>query len=486
MNKNALFEYMKKVNRVNIYSFLGISITLFLMAFLSNQSVFYLPAGVILAGSGLSAIMAYKKILERFIGYICILCTAFTAFYVTYFMDHPSRPLAIFSVVVVISFSALYLNKFIFLFAALVANIGVIIFQYTLNMMSANQFINVLAVINFVVLLLYLLTKWGSDLVISVAEKEERTSMLLHKLEETMKILKENTALLDKDIESSRLNLQTLNSASSAVTDTVRELAKGVTEQAISIIQISNMIGSATEKVSETYGLSKNLLMVSSSASEAINENYNNVLHMDEQMNIINGAVGKLLETVGELNQNTESIASFLESINDIAEKTNMLALNAAIEAARAGETGKGFAVVAAEVRKLAEQSTQTVKQINEITRSIKEKNQTVMEKILNGSNAVSKGKEAAARTNESFGKIQIAFNEIDGFIKNQLDAIEYINNFINVVNIESENIAGISEEHSAAVEEILASVEEQGTSIENLYNFMQEIKKSSSNLQVM
>jgi len=89
-----------------------------------------------------------------------------------------------------------------------------------------------------------------------------------------------------------------------------------------------------------------------------------------------------ILDQLQQLISFQQDIGSVAEIIDDIAEQTNMLSLNASIEAARAGDNGRTFAVVAKEVRKLAERSSQSAKDIAQMVAS----NQQAIEKMKKSS----------------------------------------------------------------------------------------------------
>uniref|UniRef100_UPI003B75D2AD methyl-accepting chemotaxis protein n=1 Tax=Desulforadius tongensis TaxID=1216062 RepID=UPI003B75D2AD len=132
-----------------------------------------------------------------------------------------------------------------------------------------------------------------------------------------------------------------------------------------------------------------------------------------------------LSHSVQVLTENTDNARKSLKTINDvielikgIADQTNLLALNAAIEAARAGEHGRGFAVVADEVRKLAQNSADSAKDMAEKLSAIHSMIESVGEKVqeLNGL-----AQQQAASTEE----ISASMEQLDEQAKVILDLAE-------------------------------------------------------------
>ncbi|MBE6098528.1 MAG: 4Fe-4S dicluster domain-containing protein [Anaerovibrio sp.] len=140
------------------------------------------------------------------------------------------------------------------------------------------------------------------------------------------------------------------------------------------------------EKEQHRAMISDKVLSIVDSVKQIAATSSDNMQHVNE----IASQIDVLMESSQQLNNSTEIVANRIDdfstsykNIMKIAGQTNLLALNAAIEAAHAGDAGRGFAVVAEEVRKLAQESNETVQET--------QKSQQLVAKEVSGMTDISK-----------------------------------------------------------------------------------------------
>lgn len=158
-----------------------------------------------------------------------------------------------------------------------------------------------------------------------------------------------------------------------------------------------------TKSVNE---LLQNSIQDAQDTRQASSEGYKQLQYLSDQTKEINDRTIQMTKMVQDLNQSSSEIQAVVEIVKDIAGQTNLLALNSAIEAARAGEHGKGFAVVANEVRKLADQTKQSVEKIATLIGMSSEVTSEVTQSIHHIQELVQNGMEQNEKSLESFEKI--------------------------------------------------------------------------------
>jgi methyl-accepting chemotaxis protein len=275
-----------------------------------------------------------------------------------------------------------------------------------------------------------------------------------------------------------------LSNSSEEVARTIDELARGAMNQAQ-----DTEVG--VQKINDLGDLINTNQVYMNDVNKSSNKVYTLI---DEGLNVIedltnktsaNGKVAdEVFNIISKTNESSEKIRKASGVIASIAEQTNLLALNAAIEAARAGEAGKGFSVVAEEIRKLAEQSTYSTKEIDFV----------VNELVMNSSGAVKKMEEvkevvekqilSVKETEEKYNEISGAVNSTEVSIERMSTSVEEMENRKSIILDIIQSLSAIAEENAAGTEEASASTEEQSVSIEEMANSSSNLAELAMELQ--
>lgn len=251
-------------------------------------------------------------------------------------------------------------------------------------------------------------------------------------------------------------------------------------------------IGEMSRQASQMSEQIVNLTQTMEKTTAAAEEGNTSVLSVVEKMERIQQTVDELGEVIQTLGEHTSNIGGIIEVITGIAQQTNLLALNASIEAARAGEEGRGFAVVASEVRKLAEGSEQSAKQIAELIGSVQAEVERAVVSMEDAKQGVYEGILAVDTSGRSFSRIRKAVrsaaDKMEGLVasvQEMASGTESASDAIQANRQVSEVLASQTQTISAAVEEQLASVEEIASSAAQLSQIAEQLKAKVDKFQM-
>ncbi|MCL4440541.1 MAG: methyl-accepting chemotaxis protein [Firmicutes bacterium] len=279
-----------------------------------------------------------------------------------------------------------------------------------------------------------------------------------------------NTAQIVAAINMVAQSVQNINYQAQTQIERTREASTAV-GQLSSAIQHSNAnIQNVAENSGNTFSLAKQ-------GSVEIGE-------VIQKMESINLRAKDSAEVIKQLGETGKEVGKIVDFITEVASQTNLLALNAAIEAARAGEQGRGFAVVAEEVRKLAEQSADSAKEISTLINDMQNTTLKAVSSIQVGNREVTEGLAVTRKAGEALKQILLAVEKVNARIQeitaaNQqmAAASEFITPIMEHVAEGATMIGDATIEVNSAIQEESASMTGITVNVEQLAKFAVELQ---------
>ncbi|QHW30738.1 methyl-accepting chemotaxis protein [Paenibacillus rhizovicinus] len=251
---------------------------------------------------------------------------------------------------------------------------------------------------------------------------------------------------------------------------------------------VEETLRTINEVASRTREIARNTMVASDTSAKTYSkalEGTTSIQTVIGQMDVISNTVSRLSQVIEGLGDRSQEIGQISSVITGLSNQTNLLALNAAIEAARAGEHGRGFAVVASEVRKLAEQSSLSARQISEIIASIQEETLTAVQAMEMATSEVQGGIVMVHTAGESFESIQQSVNVVSSQIQEVSSSVQQMAAGAERMVQSMKAISEVSEHTASGSQQVSASTEEQLESMNHIFGTASSLSRMAEQLQL-
>jgi methyl-accepting chemotaxis protein len=266
----------------------------------------------------------------------------------------------------------------------------------------------------------------------------------------------------------------------------VQNVVKSTQLQSSSVAETSASIDQMVASIQRVADTARTLLEICQRSREEVHTGIETMDKATNGLTRTSSAIRSSAEIIDVLGRRADEIGKIIEVIDDLAEQTNLLALNAAIEAARAGEHGLGFAVVAEEVRKLAEKSTQSTKEISDLIQGIQKEAREAVENMEKSTTMVQEGLVLGAELNVALTKISDVVSEVFKYAQQIGGATNEQSAGSTQIGKATSRLTEITQEINSTIEEQASGVQSVVRAMEKMREVVQQSTSSSSQLAAM
>jgi methyl-accepting chemotaxis protein len=253
---------------------------------------------------------------------------------------------------------------------------------------------------------------------------------------------------------------------------TIAEIGEGAATQATHVEQTSTLVSQMAQAIDEVATRAQAVAMAAAQSTSSAQEGGQVVDRAVAGMEELQETIHQGAERMHQLDEHSARIGEIVQVISDIADQTNLLALNAAIEAARAGENGRGFAVVAAEVRKLAERSSSSAKEIATLIATVQGATRNAVQAMESGTRGAGAAVSLATSAGRALHTIVEMIEQAAGQIQGISAATEELSASSTEVVRAVEAVAEISRQHARSTGEVAQEAAQ-------VLRFVQELTRS-------
>ena len=252
--------------------------------------------------------------------------------------------------------------------------------------------------------------------------------------------------------------IQNLAVSSKETAVTAQDQSAAVKEIVATMEDNTALSENISQKIKNVSGIATK---TSGDVSEGVSYLEENVKHLQEiastNLNTISG--------IRALGDKIENIWDIVTLINSVADQAKIIAFNAELEASSAGEAGRNFHIVATEIRRLADGIIDGTKEIKERITEIQKSSDSLILASERGTEKIQEGVDNAKNLEERFASIRNAS-------ESTADS--------------AEKITTIIQQQTVASEQILITLKQIASGVENFTSATEHISQSSQNLKTI